>query len=295
MTFREQLQHYIDLTNEHLKDYFNMKEGYNQTLIESMKYSLFAGGKRLRPILSLASYQMFRDDIEEVMPYACGIEMIHTYSLIHDDLPAMDNDDYRRGKLTNHKVYNEGVAILAGDGLLNYSFELMLENAIKQNDIYKHIVAIKEISNSAGVHGMIGGQVVDLESENKIIDKEMLDYIHINKTAALITTSLKVGAIIAGAQEEDIRNMEKVGLNLGLAFQIKDDILDVVGDEAKLGKSIGRDLEKHKSTYPALIGLEASIEKVGALTNNVKQLLHRYSSKAEFLLELCDYLTSRES
>jgi len=295
MTFREQLQHYIDLTNEHLKDYFNIKEGYNQTLIESMKYSLFAGGKRLRPILSLASYQMFRDDIEEVMPYACGIEMIHTYSLIHDDLPAMDNDDYRRGKLTNHKVYNEGVAILAGDGLLNYSFELMLENAIKQNDIYKHIVAIKEISNSAGVHGMIGGQVVDLESENKIIDKEMLDYIHINKTAALITTSLKVGAIIAGAQEEDIRNMEKVGLNLGLAFQIKDDILDVVGDEAKLGKSIGRDLEKHKSTYPALIGLEASIEKVGALTNNVKQLLHRYSSKAEFLLELCDYLTSRES
>ncbi len=295
MTFREQLQHYIDLTNEHLKDYFNIKEGYNQTLIESMKYSLFAGGKRLRPILSLASYQMFRDDIEEVMPYACGIELIHTYSLIHDDLPAMDNDDYRRGKLTNHKVYNEGVAILAGDGLLNYSFELMLENAIKQNDIYKHVVAIKEISNSAGVHGMIGGQVVDLESENKIIDKEMLDYIHINKTAALITTSLKVGAIIAGAQEEDIRNMEKVGLNLGLAFQIKDDILDVVGDEAKLGKSIGRDLEKHKSTYPALIGLEASIEKVGALTNNVKQLLHRYSSKAEFLLELCDYLTSRES
>lgn len=295
MTFRDQLQYYIDLTNEHLKDYFNMDEGYNQTVIESMKYSLFAGGKRLRPILSLASYHMFRDDIEEVMPYACGIEMIHTYSLIHDDLPAMDNDDYRRGKLTNHKVYNEGIAILAGDGLLNYSFEIMLENAIKQKDIYKHIDAIRAISNSSGIHGMIGGQVVDLESEDKIIDKEMLDYIHLNKTAALITTSLKVGAMIAGAKEVDIRNMEEVGLNLGLAFQIKDDILDVVGDEVKLGKSVGSDLEKHKSTYPTLIGLEASIEKVEALTDNVKKILYQYGIKSEFLLDLCDYLTNRES
>jgi len=294
MIFEDQLNMYIELVNKHLLGYFNYENGHNNTLIKSMKYSLFAGGKRLRPMLALAAYDLFGKDVGEVMPYACALEMIHTYSLIHDDLPAMDNDDYRRGKLTNHKVYGEGIAILAGDGLLNYSFEIMLENALKQKNLYPHIRSIKEIADSAGISGMIGGQVVDLESENKTIKEEILNYIHINKTAALIIAPLKVGAIIGGAKEEDIKNMEEIGLNLGLAFQIKDDILDVIGDESKLGKSTGSDMEKHKSTYPSLIGLEASIERVKELTDNVISLLKPYNERSNFLLDLSNYLMQRE-
>ncbi len=294
MVFKEQLMNYIDLVNENLSSYFQQENGYNNILIESMKYSLFAGGKRLRPILALASYDLFGKDFREVLPYACALEMIHTYSLIHDDLPAMDNDDYRRGKLTNHKVYGEGIAILAGDGLLNYSFEIMLDHALKQKNMYPYIRSIKEIGNSAGIHGMIGGQVVDLDSENKQVNEETLKYIHLNKTAALITAPLKIGAIIGGANEDDIKAMEEVGLNLGLAFQIKDDILDVVGDKNKLGKNTGSDIEKHKATYPSLFGLENSINKVEELTDNVKVLLKPYNGKSEFLLDLSNYLLNRE-
>lgn len=294
MIFKDQLNHYIELVNAQLSSYLDYEKRHNNKLIESMKYSLFAGGKRLRPILALASYNLFGNDISEVMPYACALEMIHTYSLIHDDLPAMDNDDYRRGKLTNHKVYGEGIAILAGDGLLNYSFEIMLDNALKHKDAYSHIRSIKEIANSAGINGMIGGQIVDLESENKAINEDTLNYIHMNKTAALITAPLKVGAIIGGAVEEDVKCMEEIGLNLGLAFQIKDDILDVIGDESKLGKSIGSDMEKHKSTYTSLFGLESSIERVKELTDNVNSLLKPYSDRSNFLLELSNYLMKRE-
>lgn len=294
MNFKDQLAHYTELVNSHLLTYFDYKEGYNKTLIESMEYSITAGGKRLRPILALASYELFGTEIKQIMPYACALEMIHSYSLIHDDLPAMDNDDYRRGKLTNHKVYGEGNAILAGDGLLNYSFELMLDFALQQKDIYSHVRSIKEIANSAGVNGMIGGQIVDLESENKSISEDVLNYIHLNKTAALITAPLKVGSIIGGGSEEDIKTMEKVGLNLGLAFQIKDDILDIIGDENKLGKTVGKDIENHKSTYPALFGLENSIKKVEELTKNVNSLLKPYGDKASFLLDLNNYLLQRE-
>lgn len=294
MSFSEKLNHYIEFINSNLSTYLNFEKGHNSTLMESMKYSLFAGGKRLRPILALASYELFGNHMEKVVPYACALEMIHTYSLIHDDLPAMDNDDYRRGKLTNHKVFGEGIAILAGDGLLNYSFEIMLEDALKHEDIKPYIRSIKEIANSAGIHGMIGGQVVDLESENKAIDEETLEYIHLNKTAALITAPLKVGAIIGGAHEEDIRTMEEIGRSLGLAFQIKDDILDIIGDESKLGKSVGSDAEKHKSTYPALFGLENSIKKVEELTENVNSLLKPYSDRSSFLLDLSNYLMKRE-
>ncbi len=294
MNFSEQLNNYIELVNEELLKYLDLKEGYNSRLIESMKYSLFAGGKRLRPILALASYNLFGENIEEIMPYACGLEMIHTYSLIHDDLPSMDNDDYRRGKLTNHKVYGEGIAVLAGDGLLNYSFEIMLENALKQDELYSHLRSIKQIANAAGIHGMIGGQIVDLESENKTIDKETLEYIHLNKTAALIIAPLKVGAIIGGAREEDIKSMEQIGLSLGLAFQIKDDILDIIGDENKLGKKTGSDIDKDKSTYPTFYGLDTSIAKVEELTESVNSLLSQYKDRANFLLNLSNYLMKRE-
>lgn len=294
MFFKEQLNNYIDLVNKYLSSYLNQENGHNSILIDSMRYSLFAGGKRLRPVLALAAYDLFGQDRSEVMPYACALEMIHTYSLIHDDLPAMDNDDYRRGKLTNHKVYGEGIAILAGDGLLNYSFEIMLKNALKQENPYPHIRSIKEIANSAGINGMIGGQIVDLKSENKKVEQDILNYIHLNKTAALITAPLKVGAIIGGANESDIKIMEEIGLNLGLAFQIQDDILDVIGDENKLGKSTGSDMENHKSTYPALFGLEESINKVQELTDKVNSLLKPYNEKSNFLLDLNNYLMKRE-
>ena len=294
MKFKEQLNNYIKSVNNQLIDYLDCKEGYNSTLIEAMKYSLFAGGKRLRPVLALSAYDLFGNDIDKIMPYACALEMIHTYSLIHDDLPSMDDDDYRRGMPTNHKVFGEGIAILAGDGLLNYSFEIMLENALGQDEPHPYIRSISEIASAAGINGMIAGQVADLESENKEIDERTLEYIHLNKTAAMIAAALKAGAIIGGALEEDIKCMERIGLNLGLAFQVKDDILDIIGDEAKLGKSTGRDVDKHKATYPALFGLEASVAYTKELTENVKSLLDPYREKSNFLLELSDYLMNRE-
>lgn len=294
MTFEEQLNRYIELINTQISNYLNFEVGHNNILIESMSYSLFAGGKRLRPILALASYDLFAKDISKIIPYACALEMIHTYSLVHDDLPAMDNDDYRRGKLTNHKVYGDGIAILAGDGLLNYSFEIMLEDALRREDPLPYIRSIKEIASRAGINGMIAGQVVDLQSENKSIDKDTLNYIHLNKTAALIAAPLKVGAIIGGADEEDITQMENIGLSLGLAFQIQDDILDVIGDVGKLGKSIGSDAQNQKSTYTELFGLEESIKHVNELTENVISMLAPYKDRSSFLIELSNYLMKRE-
>lgn len=294
MKFREELDSYIEIINSRLAAYLDFKKDYNRTIIDAMKYSLFAGGKRLRPVLALAAYRLFGEDIEEILPYACGLEMIHTYSLIHDDLPCMDNDDYRRGKLTNHKVYGEGIATLAGDGLLNYSFEIMIDSALNSRNTESHLRGIKEIAGAAGINGMIGGQVVDLESENKDIDKKTLEYIHLNKTAALITAPLKVAAIIGGGSEKDIDYMRQVGLKLGLAFQIKDDILDIIGDEDKLGKATGSDMDKLKATYPALFGLQPSINRVQELTEKANSLISLYGNKSKFLLELSDYLLNRD-
>ncbi|MDR5658187.1 polyprenyl synthetase family protein [Serpentinicella sp. ANB-PHB4] len=294
MNFKEKNQDYISLTNKHLNQYFDFKKSDNKKLIEAMKYSLFAGGKRIRPIIVLGTYNVFGTNNEEVLPYACALEMIHTYSLIHDDLPAMDNDDFRRGKPTNHKVYGEGLAVLAGDGLLNYAFEIMLANAINKENSMSHIKAMYEISKAAGINGMIGGQIVDLESENKEINASTLEYIHMNKTAALLTACFKVGAIIGQGTEKDIQNMSLVGKNLGLAFQIKDDILDVVGDTEKLGKKVGSDEEKKKSTYPVMYGLDFSINKVKELTESIHDVLQGYGEKANFLLSLSQYLIDRE-
>ncbi|MCC5909934.1 MAG: polyprenyl synthetase family protein [Clostridiaceae bacterium] len=295
MDWRLRLDEYINIINKEIEQYISSKGDKNKTLIEAMEYSLKAGGKRLRPVLALASYDIFNDHVANILPYACGLEMIHTYSLIHDDLPAMDNDDYRRGKPTNHKVYGEGIAILAGDGLLNYAFEIMLRDALTHNNIRPFVESIHEIAAAAGVNGMIGGQVVDLESENKAIDAETLDYIHLNKTAALITAPLKIGAIIAQADQEDIENMGYIGENLGLAFQIRDDILDIVGTQEKLGKNIGSDEGSKKATYPAIHGIDHSIEKVKELTSNANKALSKYNGKARFLSELSNYLVSRES
>ena len=294
MDWKDILNNYIDIVTKELEKYMDINYSKNNKLIEAMKYSLMAGGKRLRPVLAMASYEFFSSDLEKVMPYACGLEMIHTYSLIHDDLPAMDNDDYRRGKLTNHKVFDEGVAILAGDGLLNYAFEIMLENTIKQDNMGPYVEAMRIIANAAGINGMIGGQIVDIENEDKNIDGETLDYIHLNKTAALIAASMKVGAVIGGAAKNDIDNMEYIGKNLGLAFQIRDDVLDIIGVKNKLGKNVGSDESQNKSTYPSLYGMEYSIEKIKECTHNAHERMQVYDKKADFIYNLSNYLVNRD-
>lgn len=295
MEWKQQLKGYVDLINSYLEEQLEGNSGPNKTVVEAMRYSLFAGGKRLRPVLMMAAYELFGEDISEVLPYAAAIEMIHTYSLIHDDLPAMDNDDYRRGKLTNHKVFGDGIAILAGDGLLNLAYEIMVKDALRKNNPRPFLEATYELARASGINGMIGGQTVDLESENKNITGDTLEYIHLNKTAAIITASLTAGAIIGGAEEKDITRMVGIGTSLGIAFQIQDDILDIVGDQDKLGKKIGSDEEKQKSTYPSIHGLDYSYKKVKELTEAIYGSLHSYGEKGAFFLELSRYLMERES
>lgn len=294
MEFKDVLKQKIDYIETLLNKYMPKEEGYQKTIIEAMNYSLKAGGKRLRPILTLESCKIVGGNEEDAIPFAMAIEMIHTYSLIHDDLPALDNDDLRRGKPTNHKVFGEGMATLAGDALLNYAFELMLSSSIDKEDSNKYLKAINEVAKHAGIYGMIGGQVVDVESENKIIDKDKLDFIHLNKTAAMIVGCMRAGAIIGGASEEELEKVTKYGRNIGLSFQIVDDILDITGDEDKLGKPIGSDLENHKSTYPSLLGLEKSREIARQLIGEGKSSIDGLSSDIDFLNQLGDYIISRD-
>lgn len=294
MEFKDVLKEKINYIETLLNEYMPKEEGYQQAVIQAMNYSLKAGGKRLRPILTLESCKIVGGKEEDAIPFAVAIEMIHTYSLIHDDLPALDNDDLRRGKPTNHKVFGEAMATLAGDALLNYAFEVMLSSSIDKKDSNKYLKAINEIAKHAGIYGMIGGQVVDVESENKIIDKDKLDFIHLNKTAAMIIGCMRAGAIIGGASEEKLEKVTKYGKNIGLSFQIVDDILDITGDEAKLGKPIGSDIENHKSTYPSLLGLEKSRKIARQLIEEGKSSIDGLSSEIDFLNQLGDYIISRD-
>lgn len=294
MEFKDVLKQKIDYIETLLNEYMPKEEGYQQTIMKAMNYSLKAGGKRLRPILTLESCKIVGGKEEDAIPFAMAIEMIHTYSLIHDDLPALDNDDLRRGKPTNHKVFGDGMATLAGDALLNYAFEVMLSSSIDKEDSNKYLKAINEIAKHAGIYGMIGGQVVDVESENKIIDKDKLDFIHLNKTAAMIVGCMRAGAIIGGATEIELERITKYGKNIGLSFQIVDDILDITGDEAKLGKPIGSDIQNHKSTYPSLLGLEKSREIARQLIEEGKSSIDELSSEIDFLHQLGDYIVSRD-
>lgn len=262
-------------------------------ITEAMRYSLFAGGKRLRPILALMGSELFSGSEEEVLPFACCIEMIHTYSLIHDDLPAMDNDDLRRGKPTNHKVYGEGYAVLAGDALLNQAFETMT-GIISKKPNTEYIRAMDLICRSSGVSGMIGGQCIDLYSENKDIDIDTLKRMHAKKTGALITASVAVGAILSKGSEGDIKNIMEFGDLIGLAFQVTDDILDVSGSEEKLGKSINKDVKFHKSNFISFYGLEKSRQIAKELIDEAKQKLINYGSRGYYLSELTDYIISRD-
>lgn len=295
MNFKSALKEKKIYFESRLQGYIPDMNAYQKTLFEAMKYSLDAGGKRLRPILLMESAALFNSDIKDTIPYACAMEMIHTYSLIHDDLPAMDDDDLRRGKPTNHKVFGEGIAVLAGDGLLNYSFEIMLDHALKnEKNSYKYVKAMNEIAKAAGVKGMIAGQVVDLQSENKKIDKDTLDFIHMNKTSAMIIGAMRAGAIIGGANDRELQYITNYAENIGLAFQVVDDILDIVGDEKKLGKDIGSDLENNKSTYPSLFGIDKSRDIAKNLIEDAKKYISRFNEKNEFLNCLADYIIDRE-
>ncbi|TGA24547.1 polyprenyl synthetase family protein [Clostridioides difficile] len=294
MEFKQCLKEKASFVEKVLKEYMPKEEGYQKTVIEAMNYSLSAGGKRLRPILTLEACKIVGGNEDEAIPFAIAIEMIHTYSLIHDDLPALDNDDLRRGRPTNHKVYGEAMGILAGDALLNYAFEVMLAGSINKENPEKYLKAINEIAKGAGTYGMIGGQVVDVESENKQIGKEKLDYIHMNKTAAMMVGCMRAGATIGGANSEQMEEITKYAKNIGLSFQIVDDILDIVGDEAKLGKKVGSDIENHKSTYPSLLGLDKSKEIAHNLIDEAKKSIEKLSDDVDFLKGLAEYIIDRE-
>ncbi|MBM3221421.1 MAG: polyprenyl synthetase family protein [Candidatus Rokubacteria bacterium] len=265
------------------------------SLHRAMRYSVQAGGKRLRPILVIAGAESVGGTAEQVMETACAMEMIHTYSLIHDDLPAMDNDDYRRGMLTNHKVFGEAIAILAGDALLTLAFKLIALNGARAGDATLVSTLVTEVAEAAGTDGMVGGQVVDIESEGKAVSAETLDYIHTHKTAALIRASLCAGAVIAGGTHRQLDAMKKCGEALGLAFQIVDDILDVEGSTEQLGKTAGKDAQQQKATYPAYHGLEVSRAKARALIDEAKAALAPLGERAVPIRALADFIFERRS
>ncbi|MBS4956609.1 MAG: polyprenyl synthetase family protein [Clostridium sp.] len=279
--------------NDFLLNYFSNKGTYNKVIYDSASYSLNIGGKRIRPILMLLIYSMYKENWRDILEFSSAIEMIHTYSLIHDDLPCMDDDDLRRGKPTNHKVYGENIAVLAGDTLLNEAMNLMIRFSLKNGE--KSLVAAEMIASASGPEGMIGGQVVDIINEGKKISEDELKYMHMNKTGALIKVSIMSGAILGEAPEDDIRKLEKFGENLGLAFQIKDDILDVIGSTEKLGKNVLSDEESNKSNFITMHGLEYCIKECERLTKESIEILDSLSVDTKDLKVLTKELLDREN
>ncbi|EJP6473406.1 polyprenyl synthetase family protein [Clostridium sp. FAM 1755] len=275
-----------------LKEYLCDKGIYEKKIYEAMSYSLEAGGKKIRPILFLNTYSLYKEDYKKVMPIAAAIEMIHTYSLIHDDLPAMDNDDLRRGKPTNHKVFGEAIAILAGDALLNEAMNIMFEYSLKNGE--NALKACYTIAKAAGVEGMIGGQVVDILSEDRSIPVDELYYMHKKKTGALIKASILAGAILASVKSTDIELLGEYGDNLGLAFQIKDDILDVEGDTTTLGKKVKSDEDNHKTTFVKVYGIEKCNELCTDITNKCFNLLNKLEKNTDNLKEITMFLLNRK-
>lgn len=297
MELESYLQQKVALIDEALAGILPSKNVYPELIHESMSYSIFAGGKRLRPVLCLASAEALGNNSRALLPVACALEMIHTYSLIHDDLPAMDNDDYRRGKLTNHKVYGDGIAVLAGDGLLTYAFEALasfgMSMSFEKNFSVMRI--IKEIAEASGTRGMIGGQTVDLQSEGKKIDAKTLEYIHTHKTGALFKASIRAGAILSDASEEQLAALTQYAECFGLAFQITDDLLDITGDEQKLGKPVGSDVRNQKVTYPSIYGLKKSQQMAEENIRAAVTSLRKLPGQTEPLKLLVEYLLKRET
>lgn len=297
MIFLDRFSEYQGMVNKELETMLKVSDIPEKKVYDAMNYSLMVGGKRIRPILSLAFCNMLGGNLKNALVVGCAIECIHTYSLIHDDLPCMDNDDLRRGKPTCHKAFDEATATLAGDGLLNFAFERLSDFKLYDNVSPEKVLnVINYIGTCSGASGMIGGQVIDLEFENKeITDIEMLKHLHSKKTGALIRCSAVSGVIVAGGDAEDIKKAEEFSEYLGLAFQIKDDILDFEGDEALLGKPIGSDIENCKSTYVSVLGSDKAKELLNLYTDKATMSLSSYGDKAKFLEDLSRYLLNRNS
>lgn len=298
-----EIKYKADLIDEIIEGFLPMEEGFAKTVTEAMNYSIHVGGKRLRPMLMMEVYKFFGGECDitkiaksPLAPFMAAIEMIHTYSLCHDDLPAMDNDEYRRGKKSTHAMFGEAMGILAGDALLNYAFETALKafDCATSSEINRIVSALKILADKAGINGMIAGQVVDIESENKPVGMETIKFIHENKTAAMIESSMMIGAVIAGASYEEVRVIENVGSDIGLAFQIRDDILDVTSTKEVLGKPIGSDEKNGKTTYVSLVGLDKSEEDVKNISLRAIDNLDSLGRNNEFLRELIISLTDRE-
>ena len=296
MNFQEELTKKTKEIEAVIREYLPAEEGFSRTMAQAMNYSMLAGGKRLRPILMQETFRLFGGSGKLVKPFMAGMEMIHTHSLIHDDLPALDNDDYRRGRLTTHKVYGEAMGILSGVALLNYAYETMLQafamaETLQQKEAV--IDALQVMAEKTGIHGMLGGQSVDVENDGKALEKDMLDYIYENKTAALIEASMMTGAILAGADAEQVSVIEQAAKRIGLAFQIQDDILDVTSTDEELGKPVHSDEKNHKVTYVTLFGTEKAAAQVAGLSAEAVELLESLNKNNEFLYLLVEKLVNR--
>ena len=274
--------------------YLPKEEGFAKELARAMNYSMEAGGKRLRPILMAETYRMFGGESKVIEPFLAAMEMIHTSSLIHDDLPAIDNDEYRRGKKTTNAVYGEAVGVLSGDALLNYAYETACRAFLLEPENQRIGQALLVLSRKTGIYGMLGGQSVDVTNEGKPISKEMLDYIYENKTSALIEASMMVGAILAGASQDEVERIETIGNRVGLAFQIRDDILDITSTMEELGKPVFSDEKNHKVTYVTLRGLDQAAGDVETISEEAVSRLEEFPQKNEFLQELVRYLVNRK-
>nr|WP_300304618.1 farnesyl diphosphate synthase [uncultured Anaerostipes sp.] len=295
MKFKDEMKERTGHIEAVLDWYLPRPEGLQKTVLTAMNTTVKAGGKRLRPMLMEETYHMFGGEGEVIEPFMAAIEMIHTYSLIHDDLPALDNDDYRRGQKTCHIVYGEDMAILAGDALLNYAYETAAKafDMANERETGRVIRAMRILASKPGIYGMIGGQVADVELEGTPLTMEQILFIHKNKTSALIEACMMIGAVLAGAEEEEIRQMEQCGEAIGLAFQIQDDILDLVGDEKEIGKPVGSDERNHKVTYVTLKGLEQSKKDVREISMKAINILKNYDQENGYLTRLTEYLISR--
>lgn len=295
LDIRAEIQTRVEEIEQIIKGYLPKEEGYQKTIMEAMNYSILAGGKRLRPMLMLETYRLFGGKSKVIEPFMAAMEMIHTYSLVHDDLPAMDNDEYRRGKKTTHAVYGEAMGILAGDALLNYAFETATKAFDMEPDNRNIGKAMQVLATKAGIYGMVGGQVVDVQSEDSgDITREKLDFIYRLKTGALIESSMLIGAILAGATKNEQNTIEKAAAEVGLAFQIQDDILDVTSTEEVLGKPIHSDEKNQKTTYVTLLGIEQAQKKVEELSNEAIALLHQFTGENAYLEQLLIQLIHRD-
>ncbi len=294
MNFKQILDEKVKQTEKIIVNYLPEETGYQKTVIEAINYSFKSGGKRLRPLFMKSFYELFGGNGKEIEYFMAAIEMIHTYSLIHDDLPAMDNDDYRRGRKTTHVVYGEAMGILAGDGLLNLAFETAAAAFNDTDNPYRVGKAIQILGNKSGIYGMLGGQCVDVESEGTKISEEKLEFIHLNKTAALLEASMSIGALLAGADDEQLEIVLSVARDVGMAFQIQDDILDVTSTTEELGKPVGSDEKNHKTTFVTLLGIEGAGKEVERISENAMSNLKKLNKDSEFISELIASLINRK-